>query len=59
MLESNRVIPCEVPRDFRITWLTGVVKESPIHWFGGLNRYVEVVWRTGNEFRVGVLGNGK
>ena len=36
-------------------WLTVVVKQSPIHWFGGLTRYVEVLWRATNELRVGVL----
>ena len=43
MLERNRVIPHEVPRDFHVIYLTGVVKQSPIHWFGDLTRYVEVV----------------
>ena len=43
MLERNRVIPREVPRDFHVICLTGVVKQSPIHWFGGLTRYVGVV----------------
>ena len=56
MLEHNRVIPREAPRDFHVIWLT-VVKQSPIHWFGGLTRYVEVLWRTTNELRIGVLGN--
>ena len=37
-------------------WPTAVVKQSPIHWFGSLTRYVEVLWRTTNELRVGVLG---
>ena len=55
-LEHNRVIPREVPRDFYVIWPTAVVKQSPIHWFGGLTRYVEVLWRTANELRVGVLG---
>ena len=55
-LEHNRVIPREVPRDFYVIWPTAVVKQSPIHWFGGLTRYVEVLWRTTNELRVGVLG---
>ena len=32
-----------------------VVKQSPIHWFRGLTRYMEVLWRTTNELRVGVL----
>ena len=37
-------------------WLTVVVvKESSIHWFEGLTRNVEVLWRTTNELRVGVL----
>ena len=36
-------------------WLTVVVKQSPTHWFGGLTRYVEVLSRTANELRVGVL----
>ena len=36
-------------------WLTVVVKQSLIHWFGGLARYVEVLWRTTNKLRVGVL----
>ena len=36
-------------------WLTVVVKQIPIHWFGGLTRYVKVLWRTTNELRVGVL----
>ena len=34
----NRVIIYEVPRDFHVTV---VVKQSPIHWFGSLTRYVE------------------
>ena len=50
-LEHHRVIPREAPRDFHVIWLTAVVKQSPIHWFGGL-------WRTTNELRMGVLGNG-
>ena len=50
------MIPREVPRDFHVIWPTAVVKQSPIHWFGGLTRYVEVLWRTTNELRVGVLG---
>ena len=58
MPEHNRVIPCEAPRDFHVIWPTVVVKQSPIHWFGGLTRYVEVLWRTTNELRMGVLGNG-
>ena len=54
MLEHNRVIPREAPRDLHVIhviWLTVVVKQSPIHWFGGLTRYVEVLWRTTNELR--------
>ena len=31
------------------------MKQSPVHWFGGLTRYVEVLWRTANELRVSVL----
>ena len=56
MLEHNRVICCEILRDFCVIWLTVVVKPSPIHWFGGLDRYAEVVWRATSELRVGVLG---
>ena len=55
------MIPREAPRDFHVIWLTVVVvvvKQSPIHWFGGLTRYVEVLWRTTNELWVGFLGNG-
>ena len=55
MLEHNRVIPREVLRDFHVIWLTVVVKQSPIHWFGGLTIYVEALLRTTNELRVGVL----
>ena len=36
-------------------WLTVVVKQSPIHWFGGLTIYVEAIWRTTIGLRVGVL----
>ena len=50
-LKHNQVIPHEAPRDFHVIWLTVVVKQSPIHWFGGLTRYVEVLWRTTNELR--------
>ena len=35
-----------------------MVKQSPIHWFGGLTSYVEVVWRTAIEPAVGILDNG-
>ena len=58
MLEHHRVIPCEDPCDFHVIWLTVVVKQSPIHWFGGLTRYVKMLWGTTNELRVGILGNG-
>ena len=54
-LEHNPVIPREVPRDFHMIWLTVVVKQSPIQWYGGLTRCVEVLWRTTNERRVGVF----
>ena len=43
-LKHNRVIPSEAPRDFHVIWLTMEVKQSPVHWFGGLTRYVEVLW---------------
>ena len=36
-------------------WLTVAVKQSPTHWFGGLTRYWEELWRATNELRVGVL----
>ena len=55
MREHNRVIPREALRHFQVIWLTAVVKQSPIHWFGGLTRYVEELWRATNELRVGVL----
>ena len=57
MLEDNQVIPREAPRDFHVIRLT-VVKQSPIHWFRGLTRYAEVLWRTTNELWVRVLGSG-
>ena len=36
-------------------WLTVLVRQSPIHWFGGLTIYVEALWRTTNGLRVGGL----
>ena len=44
-----------ISRDFHVIWVTVVVKQSLTHWFGGLTRYVEVLWRTTNKLRVGVL----
>ena len=54
-LEHNQVIPSEVPHDFHVIWLRVAVKQSPIHWCGGLTRYLEELWRATNELRVGVL----